>query len=59
MSSVEEIYDAWRTFDVDSEIFELTLAMFKQKNESKYQEIVEFLLKKLEKAVSIILKELM
>ena len=35
MSSVEEIYDAWRTFDVDSEIFELTLAMFKQKNESK------------------------
>ena len=47
------------TFDVDSEIFELTLAMFKQKNESKYQEIVEFLLKKLEKAVSIILKELM
>ena len=52
MSSVEEIYDAWRTFDVDSEIFELTLAMFKQKNESKYQEIVEFLLKKLEKAFS-------
>lgn len=52
MSSVEEIYDAWRTFDVDSEIFELTLAMFKQKNESKYQEIVEFLLEKLEKAFS-------
>lgn len=52
MSSVEEIYDAWRAFDVDSEIFELTLAMFKQKNESKYQEIVEFLLKKLEKTFS-------
>lgn len=47
MSTVEEIYDAWRKFDVDSEIFELTLAMFKQKNESRYQEIVEFLLKKL------------
>lgn len=47
MSNVEEIYNAWRTFDVDSEIFELTLAMFKQKNESKYQEIIEFLLKKL------------
>lgn len=52
MSSVGEIYDAWRTFDVDSEIFELTLAMFKQKNESKYQEIVEFLLEKLEKRFS-------
>lgn len=49
MSSVEEIYDAWSSFDVDSEIFELTLAMFKQKNESKYQEIVEYLLEKLEK----------
>lgn len=48
MSTVEEIYNAWRVFDVDSEIFELTLAMFKQKNESKYQEIVEYLLKKLE-----------
>ncbi len=47
MSNVEEIYAVWRTFDVDSEIFELTLAMFKQKNESKYQEIVEFLLEKL------------
>lgn len=48
MSTVEEIYNAWSTFDVDSEIFELTLAMFKQKNESKYQEIVEYLLNKLE-----------
>lgn len=47
MSTVEEIYEAWRKFDVDSEIFELTLAMFKQKNESRYQEIVEFLLEKL------------
>lgn len=47
MSTVEEIYDVWEKFDVDSEIFELTLAMFKQKNESRYQEIVEFLLTKL------------
>ena len=37
---------------MDSEIFELTLAMFKQKNESKYQEIVEFLLKKLKETFS-------
>ncbi|MEY8391232.1 hypothetical protein D3Z36_04665 [Lachnospiraceae bacterium] len=50
MSIVEDIYNAWKTFDVDSEIFELTLAMFKQKNENKYQDIVEFLFKKLNKS---------
>ena len=47
MSDVENIYNAWKMFDVDSEIFELTLAMFKQKNENKYQAIVEFLFEKL------------
>ena len=52
MSAVEDIYDAWKTFDVDSEIFELTLAMFKQKNENKYQEIVGFLFSKLNESFS-------
>jgi len=50
ISNVEDIYNAWKMFDVDSEIFELTLAMFKQKNENKYQEIVEFLFGKLNKS---------
>lgn len=52
MSNVEDIYDAWKKFDVDSEIFELTLAMFKQKNENKYQKIVEFLFEKLNTSFS-------
>ncbi len=52
MSNVEDIYDAWKKFDVDSEIFELTLAMFKQKNENKYQRIVEFLFEKLNTSFS-------
>ncbi len=47
METVEKIYDAWRIFDVDSEVFELTLAMFKQKNEVKYQEIVEYILNRI------------
>ena len=47
IAKIEDIYEVWGRFDVDSEIFELTLAMFKQKNESKYQEIVEFLLDKI------------
>jgi len=50
VADVNKIYEAWRRFDVDSEIFELTLAMFKQKNEEKYQEIIEFLLNKLKLA---------
>lgn len=47
IAKTEEIYEVWSRFDVDSEIFELTLAMFKQKNEIKYQEIVEFLLERI------------
>ena len=47
MHNVEEIYNAWEKFDIDSEVFELTLAMFKQKDEIKYQEIVEYILEKI------------
>jgi len=46
MQNTEDIYNALSVFDIDSEVFELTLAMFKQKNESKYQEIVDFILNK-------------
>lgn len=45
--NAEEIYTLWKKFDVDSEIFELSLAMFKQKNEVKYQEIVVYLLERI------------
>lgn len=41
--SIEEIYECISNFDVDSEIFELTFAMLKQKNEFKYQKLIEFI----------------
>jgi hypothetical protein len=39
--SVDNILKSFYEFDIDSEVFELTLAMFKQKNEVKYQAIVD------------------
>lgn len=47
LQTAESIYNALSKFDVDSEVFELTLAMFKQKNENKYQEIIEYILKEI------------
>lgn len=47
LKTVEEIYNAWKMFDVDSEVFELTIAMIKQKDEMQYQALVEFLLDRL------------
>ena len=38
---VDEVYKLLEQFDVDSEVFELTLAMMKQKDEPRYQELVE------------------
>ena len=43
---VKEVYNSLQKFDVDSEVFELTLAMMKQKDESRYQELVEYILNK-------------
>lgn len=48
MTSAEEVFNAWRAFDIDSEVFELTIALYKQKNQRKYQELVEYLMKKLD-----------
>lgn len=39
--TVDEIYDKLIHFDVDSEVFELTVALLKQKSEIKYQELIE------------------
>ena len=47
LQTIEDIYDALCMFDVDSEVFELTLAMYKQKNEIKYQELVEYTFNKI------------
>ena len=36
MTSAEEVFNAWRAFDIDSEVFELTIALYKQKNQRKF-----------------------
>ena len=43
---VENIYKSLHEFDVDSEVVELTLAMMKQKDEQRYQELMEYILQK-------------
>lgn len=43
LNKIEEMYDAMRNFDVDSEIFELILSTLKQKDEYKYQELIDYL----------------
>lgn len=40
-----KILEEFKKFDVDSEIFELTVAMLKQKSEKKYQELIELMIK--------------
>lgn len=44
----EEIYDKLKQFDVDSEVFELTIAMFKKSAEEKYQRIIEHIFNEIE-----------
>ena len=46
LDKIEDMYNAMRQFDLDSEIFELVLATLKQKNELKYQNLVDYLFKK-------------
>ena len=42
-NSVEEILSELYKFDIDSEVFELTVAMLKQQSEMKYQELVNLM----------------
>lgn len=39
----QDIYSSLSQFDVDSEIFELTFAMMKQKDEERYQDLIEYI----------------
>lgn len=50
-STVEKMYDLMVSFDVDSEVFELTVALVKEDNETKYQELVMYLFKKAEEGL--------
>ncbi len=49
---VDEVYKLLEQFDVDSEVFELTLAMMKQKDEPRYQELVEYIFSKADEDAS-------
>ena len=45
---VNKVYNSLQKFDVDSEVFELTIAMMKQKDEPRYQELIEYILEKMD-----------
>jgi hypothetical protein len=51
--TVDEIYEKLIHFDVDSEVFELTVALLKQKSEAKYQELVEKLFTLIDEELSM------
>ena len=44
MKTAEEVFESLLKFDVDSEVFELTLALTKQKDEQLYQSIIKLML---------------
>ena len=48
---VSDVYKSLQQFDVDSEVFELTLAMMKQKDEPRYQKLMEYMFDKMEEEV--------
>lgn len=45
-NNAKEILDKLLQFDIDSEVFELTVAMLKQKAEDKYQKLIELMFEK-------------
>lgn len=51
-ANVEEMYELMSVFDVDSEVFELTVALVKEDNEVKYQNLISHLLSKVEEELS-------
>ncbi len=52
-ATVEEMYDLMHIFDVDSEVFELTVALVKEDNETKYQRLVMYLFEKAEEGLCL------
>lgn len=47
-TSAEEMYRLMTQFDIDSEVFELTVALVKEENEEKYQQLIEYIFDKAE-----------
>ena len=48
-----EMLEKLMQFDIDSEVFELTVAMLKQKNEYKYQALIELMIKRASKEFEV------
>ena len=46
VQDVESIFAQFTQFDIDSEIFELTVSTFKQRRHAKYVEVVDYLLRR-------------
>ena len=46
LESIERIFDALKQLDLSSEVFELVFAMIKQKNKTKYQDLVRYVFEK-------------
>lgn len=49
---IEKMYELMAKFDIDSEVFELTVALVKEDNEEKYQKLIEYMLKKVNEEFS-------
>lgn len=47
-SEVLTMYELMEKFDIDSEVFELTVALVKEDNEEKYQELIDLILGKVQ-----------
>lgn len=43
-TSPSDLLNKFKSFDIDSEVFELTMSMFKQRAETKYQEILKLII---------------
>lgn len=50
-SQVSTMYGLMEKFDIDSEVFELTVALVKEDNEEKYQELIELILSKVQEEI--------
>ena len=52
VDNIEDIFNCFKKFDVDSEVFELTFALIKKNNKIKYQKLVEYIFEKCEEEIN-------
>ncbi len=50
-ATVEKMYELMTKFDIDSEVFELTVALIKEDNELKYQDLVKYIFRKVKEGL--------